>query len=125
MTSEDAVIESFIFDAYIAGDEEEAPLPFEAAGIETPSPRPSSRGTNGKQSKAGPVFGQGVRDQAFVTLCRKFLALVNCRNPIMDGKDLLQYASSAAEDGLGWDAKSCLVVSKKWRISSCAYLQQI
>jgi hypothetical protein len=111
IATEDASIDSFIFDAHVLGDGEEGEAAQSTPTNVSTSPRPNSRGGIAKQPKAATIFGQGVRDQAFVTLCQKFLALVNCRNPIMDAHDLLQYASSVAEDGLDWDAKSCLVVS--------------
>lgn len=54
--------------------------------------------------------GSGILEQQFVPLCRKFLAHVHPRNPILEGSELIRHAKHAAEDGLGWDAASCLVV---------------
>jgi hypothetical protein len=106
---EDAAIDSFIFDAHVRGDGEEhevAPTP--SVGD---SASPASCGGASQQARMASFFDQRVREQAFVPLCQKFLALVNCRNPILDDHDLLSYARSVAEDGPGWDAKSCIVVS--------------
>lgn len=108
MSDEDAAIDSFIFDAHVRGDgEEREPVPESAGGSASPA---SCRGA-GQHPKTTPFLGQSVREHAFVILCRKFLALVNYRNPLLDAHDLLSYARSVAEEGLGWDAKSCLVVS--------------
>lgn len=52
----------------------------------------------------------GLQENHFVPLCRKFLVHVHPRNPILEGGELMQYAKRAAEDGLGWDGPSCLVV---------------
>lgn len=108
VADEDAAINSFIFDAHVLGDGEELGVVPPSAGG---SASPASRGGAGQQPKTTPFFGQGVCKQAFVTLCQKFLALVNDRNPILDAHDLLSYARSVAEEGLGWDSKSCVVVS--------------
>ena len=113
MTEEDAAIDSFIFDTYVRGDGEEAIGVGSVAAPTTggsPSTSPASYGTTTQQPTTSPLFHHNVRDQPFVTLCQRFLALVNCRNPLLDAYDLLSYARSVAEDGLAWDAKSCLVV---------------
>ncbi|KAL2105285.1 hypothetical protein VUR80DRAFT_8616 [Thermomyces stellatus] len=100
MASDDAAIESFVLDAQVRGDGEEGR---EARG-------PAARGP---AATARPLSSRAVSEEALVTLCQKFLALVNCRNPILDAHDLLSYARSVAEDGLGWDAKSCVVVKSE------------
>lgn len=58
----------------------------------------------------GGQAGQGIDEDSFVPLCRKFLALVNPRNPVLDGNELMRLARSVAESGLKWDSASCLVV---------------
>lgn len=110
ITEEDAAIESFIFDAHVRGDEDDSEAGPMSAG--TPISPPSGRGT-GQKPKTTPLPGQGLPEKDLAALCQKFLALVNCRNPILDARDLLSYAKSVAKDGLGWDGKSCIVVSPK------------
>lgn len=66
-----------------------------------------TRGIQGDSSQGG----RGIREDAFVPLCRKFLAEVHPRNPVLDGLELMRHARRVAEDGLGWDSASCLVVS--------------
>lgn len=67
-----------------------------------------TRGIQGDSSQGG----RGIREDAFLPLCRKFLAEVHPRNPVLDGLELMRHARRAAEDGLGWDSSSCLVVSR-------------
>ncbi|KKK24401.1 hypothetical protein ARAM_004377 [Aspergillus rambellii] len=52
----------------------------------------------------------GIREDDFLPLCRRFLNLVHVRNPILEPSDMEQYAKEASENGLKWDAKSCLVL---------------
>ncbi|KAK7427323.1 hypothetical protein QQZ08_006092 [Neonectria magnoliae] len=54
--------------------------------------------------------GRGIRDDAFVPLCRKFLNHVHPRNPVLDGDELMRLARVAEEHGLRWDSESCLVL---------------
>ncbi|SPO01982.1 uncharacterized protein DNG_04655 [Cephalotrichum gorgonifer] len=112
MTEEDAAIDSFVFDAHVRGDGEEYEevVRMSAAGSASPASSRDAGSGAFRQPKATQLFGRGVQEGAFVMLCQKFLALVDCRNPIMDARDLLVYARSVAEDGLGWDAKSCVVL---------------
>lgn len=59
-----------------------------------------------------PAFGgRGIHEADFVPLCHKFLAHVYPRNPILEADELISHAKVAAENGLDWDAPSCLVVS--------------
>lgn len=74
------------------------------------SPQSSSRSTY-EAVTTKHLFTHGIQEESFVPLCRKFLAYVHPRNPILEADDLLFYAKSAAENGLQWDAASCLVVS--------------
>ncbi|KAF4967301.1 hypothetical protein FSARC_5131 [Fusarium sarcochroum] len=54
--------------------------------------------------------GKGIDDAAFVPLCRKFLAYVHPRNPVLDGHQLIRHARAVEENGLKWDSSSCLVL---------------
>ncbi|KAM5360520.1 hypothetical protein ACJZ2D_013696 [Fusarium nematophilum] len=54
---------------------------------------------------------QGVIDQDGIwPLCRRFLALIHIKNPILDISDFIQHAKNAAEYGPGWDEGRCLVL---------------
>lgn len=108
MADDDAAIESFIFDTYVRGDgekDEPVPIPYKN------SASPASCASAGLKSKTSAVPDRDAPEPTYVMLCQKFLALVNCRNPILDAQDLLSYARSVTEDGLRWDGKSCVVVS--------------
>ncbi|KAH8714585.1 hypothetical protein BGZ61DRAFT_349210 [Ilyonectria robusta] len=54
--------------------------------------------------------GKGIRDDAFVPLCRKFLTHVHPRNPVLDADELMRFARDAEEHGVKWDSESCLVL---------------
>lgn len=69
--------------------------------------------------------GQGINESAFVPLCRKFLAQVHPRNPVLDGHELMRHARSAEEDGLKWDSSSCLVVSRLALPSSQTLMREL
>ncbi|KAF1966598.1 hypothetical protein BU23DRAFT_573830 [Bimuria novae-zelandiae CBS 107.79] len=64
----------------------------------------------GSSHSTGDPAGAIVEDHSLLPLCRKFLAHVNARNPILEGRELMQYAKHASEQGLGWDGNSCLVL---------------
>ena len=51
-----------------------------------------------------------VKDD-FVEPCIRFLSSANRRNPIVDAEQLKRSARKVTEEGPGWDASSCLVVS--------------
>ncbi|KAF5013642.1 hypothetical protein FDECE_369 [Fusarium decemcellulare] len=54
---------------------------------------------------------QGVIDQDGIwPLCRRFLALIHVKNPILDVSEFVQHARNAAEYGPGWDEAGCLVL---------------
>ncbi|RSL75042.1 hypothetical protein CEP51_011238 [Fusarium floridanum] len=69
--------------------------------------------------------GRGIRDDAYVSLCRKFLTHVHPRNPLLDEDTVMGYARDIEENGLRWDGASCLVLlacalatyTKPWRQS--------
>lgn len=77
----DAAIESFVFEC--------APV--------------SSDTDNGASSAI-------IQEHSLLPLCRKFLAHVHARNPILEGSELIHYAKHVTENGLAWDGRSCLVV---------------
>lgn len=57
-------------------------------------------------------MARGVDEDDLVPFCKRFIRIVNVRNPVLDGTELLSYARAAAEDGLRYDGPSCLVVSQ-------------
>ncbi|KAB8223914.1 hypothetical protein BDV33DRAFT_199960 [Aspergillus novoparasiticus] len=52
----------------------------------------------------------GICEDDIPNLVTRFLHLVHIKNPILDSKSIKQYAYRVAENGLGWDASSCLVL---------------
>ncbi|KAJ5771134.1 uncharacterized protein N7511_003185 [Penicillium nucicola] len=58
----------------------------------------------------GQTSKYGIREDDFLTLCRKFLDYVHVRNPILEPSQLEQYAKELTESGLKWDTKTCLVL---------------
>ncbi|KAF4443544.1 hypothetical protein F53441_11399 [Fusarium austroafricanum] len=54
--------------------------------------------------------GKGINESSFVPLCRRFLAHVHPRNPVLDGHQLISHARAAEENGLKWDSSSCIVL---------------
>ncbi|CAG8373589.1 unnamed protein product [Penicillium salamii] len=53
---------------------------------------------------------RGVTEEEFPTHVRSFLANVHTKNPVVEHKTLIQYASDFAENGISWDGPSCLVL---------------
>jgi len=53
----------------------------------------------------------GVREEDFVKLSGRFLAYVHVKNPILDCSEFRSSVKEAADNGIGWDGPSCLVVS--------------
>lgn len=64
----------------------------------------------------------GISGEDFIPLCRRFLQTVHIRNPVLEEKDLMQYASNIQENGLQWDKYSCVVVSQ---LVACAYTPSV
>lgn len=82
---------------------------------------PSSRAIHGDTahpndaSSDGPGsldVARGVEEDDLIPLCTRFTRIVNVRNPVLDGAELLSYAKATAEHGLRYDGPSCLVVSQ-------------
>lgn len=56
---------------------------------------------------------QGLIQQDYIwPLCRKFLALIHLKNPILDVSEFSKYARNVTEYGPGWDGAGCLVVGR-------------
>ncbi|KEZ45571.1 hypothetical protein SAPIO_CDS1908 [Scedosporium apiospermum] len=52
----------------------------------------------------------GVREEDFVKLSGRFLAYVHVKNPILDCSEFRSSVKEAADNGIGWDGPSCLVL---------------
>ncbi|CAG7918245.1 unnamed protein product [Penicillium olsonii] len=53
---------------------------------------------------------QSVTEEDFPAHARAFLANVHTKNPVVEYKTLMRYSNDAAENGVGWDGPSCLVL---------------
>lgn len=69
-----------------------------------------ARGRTGSIGHRQASLGFGVQEAALLPLCQKFLREVHSRNPILDAAELISSARDAAENGLLWDARACLVL---------------
>lgn len=56
-------------------------------------------------------IGNIAVEENVIRLVDNFIAFVHTKNPILDILTLKKYARGVAEDGPGWDGKTCLVVS--------------
>lgn len=56
--------------------------------------------------------GPGIREEHVPQLVDRFLQFVHPKNPILYIEKLREHARRIAEDGFGWDATSCIVVSR-------------
>ncbi|KAH9208480.1 hypothetical protein DL95DRAFT_345425 [Leptodontidium sp. 2 PMI_412] len=52
----------------------------------------------------------GLQEIEVANLTERFLSLVHTKNPILDESTLRQFANAFAENGMGWDGPSCLVL---------------
>lgn len=55
--------------------------------------------------------GPGIREEHAPQLVDRFLQFVHPKNPILYIDQIREHARRIAEDGFGWDATSCIVVS--------------
>jgi hypothetical protein len=53
---------------------------------------------------------QSLPDERIPILIERFLECVHTKNPILDVESLVHHGRRAAENGLGWDAHSCLIL---------------
>lgn len=53
---------------------------------------------------------ESLSDERIPSLIDRFLRNVHTKNPILDVDALIQYGQTAAANGPGWDAQSCLVL---------------
>lgn len=65
-----------------------------------------------KKSKCNPKSRvNGIYEDEVLDLVQRFFDLVHTKNPVLDPDTIWSYARRVAEEGLGWDSPSCLVVS--------------
>ncbi|KAH8675204.1 hypothetical protein BGZ61DRAFT_360721 [Ilyonectria robusta] len=55
-------------------------------------------------------LGQGIQEDDFIPLSKRFLAYAHTKNPILDVAEYSCYVRDAAENGLQWNGPSCLVL---------------
>jgi hypothetical protein len=74
-------------------------------------------------SSPGDLSGRGLDDGTVVPgLIESFLSNVHTKCPILDPQSLRSYAANLVENGPGWNAKTCQVVSlSPWRVTRVAY----
>jgi hypothetical protein len=54
----------------------------------------------------------GVELESCSNLLDKFFGRIHIKNPILDEKEIRQWAREISLNGIGWDSRSCLVVSE-------------
>jgi hypothetical protein len=54
----------------------------------------------------------GVELESYSNLLDKFFGRIHIKNPILDEKEIRQWAREISFNGIGWDSRSCLVVSE-------------
>lgn len=60
--------------------------------------------------------GPGIREEHAPQLVDRFLQFVHPKNPILYIDQIREHARRIAEDGFGWDATSCIIVSSYSRV---------
>jgi hypothetical protein len=53
----------------------------------------------------------GVELESCSNLLDKFFGCVHIKNPVLDEKEIRQWGREISLNGIGWDSRSCLVVS--------------
>ncbi|KFY90886.1 hypothetical protein V500_04905 [Pseudogymnoascus sp. VKM F-4518 (FW-2643)] len=53
---------------------------------------------------------QGINEENVPGLVDRFLQLVHSKNPVLNTRQIREAARHVAEDGVGWDASSCIVL---------------
>lgn len=102
---EEQTIQSFVLDSDLDFDEVFLPKTDRAQ-----PPLPKFQSPSDPDSRR-----RNISEVEIVPLVDKFLMEVHVRNPILDEEELRRHARDVAENGMGWDGKTCLVVSRKRR----------
>ena len=77
---------------------------------------PSGSGAQGDHhhrnslKRGGKRASQGINEENVPGLVDRFLQLVHSKNPVFHTRQIREAARRVAEDGVGWDASSCIVV---------------
>jgi hypothetical protein len=77
---------------------------------------PSGSGAQGDHhhrnslKRGGKRASQGINEEKVPGLVDRFLQLVHSKNPVFHTRQIREAARRVAEDGVGWDASSCIVV---------------
>ena len=76
------------------------------------SPRTILVGSGSGDSRSGRRgnLRQGIQEEQILPLCKKFLALINLKNPVLDVAEFNRFSRDVVENGPRWDGPSCLVV---------------
>ncbi|KEF59381.1 uncharacterized protein A1O9_04225 [Exophiala aquamarina CBS 119918] len=105
LSEKETRIESFLHEADgLAPDGDDIDQP-ELGPLWRPLPLDQTR--RDPRGIPGPV----IDEEDCVPLCKGFLSHVHFRNPILEPKELMSYAKEVAQNGIGWDARSCLVLA--------------
>lgn len=92
---------------------------------------PSSRNLDylSPQSPGKSQSLMGVELESCSKLLDNFFSRIHIKNPILDEKEIRQWAREISFNGIGWDSRSCLVVSglsqfrkqaDEWKLLLCA-----
>ncbi|KAH8694612.1 hypothetical protein BGZ61DRAFT_588540 [Ilyonectria robusta] len=88
-----------------------ATIPFSSAQVVPPSDNPTFHSSHHLQvNKENETAIEPSDEENVIRLVDNFIAFVHTKNPILDILTLKRYARSVAEDGPGWDGKTCLVL---------------
>jgi hypothetical protein len=87
---------------------------FENQGLDQPLDLKSLLQADNNEQRDPPVMSLGEDFESAVAdrLLQQFLDNVHIFNPVLEGMKVREYMRSARFNGLGWDAPSCLLVSK-------------
>ncbi|KAL5866511.1 hypothetical protein ACKVWC_010402 [Pyricularia oryzae] len=97
---EEQTIQSFVLDSDLDFDEVFLPKTDRAQ-----PPLPKFQSPSDPDSRR-----RNISEVEIVPLVDKFLMEVHVRNPILDEEELRRHARDVAENGMGWDGKTCLVL---------------
>ncbi|KAK4954143.1 hypothetical protein LTR10_007571 [Elasticomyces elasticus] len=66
--------------------------------------------SSGRTKSSRSLRPTGPNEDDIPILVQRFLELVHIKNPVLDVSNVLAYARRIAEDGIGWNSSSCLVL---------------
>lgn len=91
---------------------------------------PSDSGTQGDHHRNSLKRGRerasrGINEENVPGLVERFLQLVHSKNPVFHTRQIREAAQHVAEEGVGWDASSCIVVRSSILIVSALAVHPI